>query len=81
MKSYSGYVLILIAVLQTILAKAQTGDIKFITAIRFVTDYKKDGVRGINITCRYNGLAVEGISHNDYILKRHLLSFNNTFYK
>jgi|JI10StandDraft_1071094.scaffolds.fasta_scaffold09173_7 hypothetical protein len=57
-------------------AKAQAGDIKFITAIRSVSDYKEDGVKGINITCRYNGLAVEEMSHNDSILEKALFTIS-----
>jgi hypothetical protein len=70
MKKHFRYILFLISVLPIASSKAQTGDIKFITAIRSVSNYKEDGVKGINITCRYNGLAVEEICHNDSILEK-----------
>ncbi|MBL0357267.1 MAG: hypothetical protein IPP72_10450 [Chitinophagaceae bacterium] len=47
MKGYFRYILFLIAVLQIAYAKVQTGDIKFITAIRSVSDYKEDGGKAI----------------------------------
>jgi hypothetical protein len=40
-----------------------------ISGINVETDYSKDGVKGINITYRYNFLSLEEYDHNDTLLR------------
>lgn len=51
------------------------------TVVNVETDYTSDGVRGINITYRYNFLPLEEENHNDTILSKASFSISAILYE
>lgn len=54
---------------------SQTDPIKIISSINVQNDYNSEGVIGMNITIKYNFLALEEWNHDDSILKNADFSF------
>ena len=58
-----------------------TDNLKIIGLVEVKTDYTLDGVKGINITYRYNFLQLEEEHHNDTILKNASFSVSAVLYE